>query len=58
MLVRRSRLVAAAAALVAPLTLSTLTALPAQAAPERTVTLVGSLQSELGCAADWQPACT
>ncbi|WP_423219043.1 pullulanase-type alpha-1,6-glucosidase [Zhihengliuella halotolerans] len=26
-------------------------------AEERTVTLVGSLQDELGCAEDWQPAC-
>ena len=30
---------------------------PARAA-ERTVTLVGDLQSELGCSADWQPTCT
>ncbi|HEU4547697.1 MAG TPA: alpha-amylase family glycosyl hydrolase, partial [Microlunatus sp.] len=30
--------------------------LPAQAA-DRTAALVGSLQSELGCSADWQPAC-
>ncbi|WP_456824848.1 pullulanase-type alpha-1,6-glucosidase [Cellulomonas sp. P5_E12] len=29
---------------------------PAQAA-DRTVALVGSLQSELGCSDDWQPAC-
>ena len=27
------------------------------AAADRTVALVGSLQSELGCADDWQPAC-
>ena len=31
--------------------------MPAQAAA-RTVTLVGSLQSELGCEADWTPGCT
>ncbi|WP_284252483.1 pullulanase-type alpha-1,6-glucosidase [Litorihabitans aurantiacus] len=29
----------------------------AAAAADRTFTLVGSLQSELGCAADWDPAC-
>ncbi len=29
----------------------------AAAAQTRTVTLVGSLQSELGCSDDWQPAC-
>src|SRR5689334_12029118 len=29
----------------------------AAAAAPRTVTLVGSLQSELGCAADWQETC-
>jgi hypothetical protein len=28
------------------------------AAAERTVTVVGSLQSELGCSGDWQPECT
>jgi len=56
---RRARVpaVLAALALVAPLALASLTALPAQAAPARTVTLVGSLQSELGCASDWQPDC-
>ncbi|WP_082543115.1 pullulanase-type alpha-1,6-glucosidase [Microbacterium sp. Root53] len=32
------------------------TSLPAAAA-ERSVALVGSLQSELGCTEDWQPAC-
>ena len=31
---------------------------PAAAAAARTVTVVGSLQSELGCAADWQETCT
>ena len=29
----------------------------AAAAETRTVTLVGSLQSELGCSDDWQPTC-
>ena len=28
------------------------------AEPARTVTLVGSLQDELGCPGDWQPECT
>lgn len=32
-------------------------AAPAAAAVDRTVALVGSLQSELGCSADWQPEC-
>ena len=27
------------------------------AAPDRTITLAGSLQSEVGCAGDWQPDC-
>ena len=36
-----------------------LTGSPAARAEEpRTATLVGSLQSELGCADDWQPTCT
>ncbi|MFL6027638.1 MAG: alpha-amylase family glycosyl hydrolase, partial [Friedmanniella sp.] len=48
----------AAVVLAAPLALTTLPVLPAQAAPERTVTLAGSLQSELGCPGDWQPDCT
>ncbi|GAA5158816.1 pullulanase-type alpha-1,6-glucosidase [Ornithinimicrobium tianjinense] len=30
---------------------------PAASAATRTVTLVGSLQDELGCPGDWQPAC-
>jgi glycosidase len=30
---------------------------PAVAAATQTVTLVGDLQSELGCSADWQPSC-
>ncbi|WP_194762546.1 pullulanase-type alpha-1,6-glucosidase [Microbacterium sp. UFMG61] len=37
-------------------TAGTLSAEPASAA-DRTVALVGSLQSELGCAADWAPDC-
>ena len=32
-------------------------AAPAQAQEPRVVTLVGSLQSELGCPGDWQPEC-
>jgi len=39
--------------IVAPLALA---ATPAAAAPT-SVTLVGSLQNELGCATDWDPAC-
>ncbi len=53
---RPRRLVAAlTAALVAIVPLG-LSATPAAAAPTA-VTLVGSLQSELGCATDWDPAC-
>ena len=44
----------AAAGTLAPI----VTAPPAAAAAARTVTVVGSLQSELGCAADWQETCT
>ena len=45
-----------AAALVLPL--SALLVAPAVAAQEgRTATLVGSLQSELGCAGNWAPSC-
>jgi len=33
------------------------TTAPAAGAADRTATLVGSLQSELGCAADWDPTC-
>ncbi|GGK66060.1 pullulanase-type alpha-1,6-glucosidase [Ornithinimicrobium pekingense] len=32
-------------------------AAPGQTAAARTVTLVGSLQQELGCPGDWEPAC-
>ena len=55
----RSSVVAAVsgAALVLSGALVPLTATPAQAV-DRTVTLVGSLQSELGCDADWTPDCT
>ena len=50
---------------LAPLTVTALLvpllgAAPASAdhaAPPETVTLVGSLQSELGCEADWAPGC-
>ena len=51
----RSRLIGAITALVVVVPLG-LTALPAQAA-ERTVTLAGSLQSELGCQRDWDQTC-
>lgn len=52
--VRRSAAVLTAAALV--LTGGVIAAAPAAAA-ERTFALVGSLQSELGCAEDWKPDC-
>ena len=62
MLRTRSRLLASttALALVVPLALSVgvLGSRPAQAADEREVSLVGSLQDELGCASDWQPECS
>ncbi|MGZ4750476.1 MAG: pullulanase-type alpha-1,6-glucosidase [Oryzihumus sp.] len=49
-------------AAVAASTLATVGLVPAlaptAAAAERTATLVGSLQSELGCSDDWQPDCT
>ncbi len=50
----RSYAVLAGTALVAGLGL--VAATPASAAPT-SVTLVGSLQDELGCTADWQPEC-
>jgi pullulanase-type alpha-1,6-glucosidase len=59
-MVRRSRMVAAlsgAALFITGLT-APLMALPAQAAPARTATLAGSLQSELGCPGDWDASCT
>jgi pullulanase-type alpha-1,6-glucosidase len=65
----RSRLVAALTS-VALVTLGLGTAIPAPAGPvavaasvpasvtaDRVITLAGSLQSELGCPADWQPSC-
>src|SRR5688500_16774313 len=51
---RRLSAIAAGAALMA--VPAVVTAVPA-AAETSTVTLVGSLQSELGCPADWQPDC-
>ena len=45
-----------AALLAAALSIAGLSSGPAHAA-EQTVTLVGTLQSELGCASDWDPAC-
>ena len=48
-------------AAVAASTLATVGLVPAlaptAAAADRTATLVGSLQSELGCSGDWQPDC-
>ncbi|MFF0271188.1 pullulanase-type alpha-1,6-glucosidase [Kribbella sp. NPDC004536] len=45
------------AAAVVVLGLATPTQAPAAAAAERVITLAGSLQSELGCAGDWDPGC-
>src|SRR5664280_2310355 len=46
----------ATALLAVTIVVSGLTATPAHAV-DQTVTLVGDLQSELGCAGDWVPAC-
>ncbi|MCW3157007.1 alpha-amylase family glycosyl hydrolase [Micropruina sonneratiae] len=46
------------ALIVLALLLGWLTAATPARAEERTVTLVGDLQSELGCSDDWQPVCT
>ncbi|NMD47530.1 MAG: DUF3372 domain-containing protein, partial [Propionibacterium sp.] len=43
---------------VLALLLGWFTGAPQARAEERTVTLVGDLQSELGCSDDWQPVCT
>ncbi|VEG28453.1 alpha-amylase family glycosyl hydrolase [Actinomyces howellii] len=54
---RRPSLLAVLTALALALPLTVQAVVPqAQAAPSA-VTLVGSLQSELGCAEDWDPAC-
>ncbi|TCO52000.1 pullulanase-type alpha-1,6-glucosidase [Kribbella antiqua] len=42
---------------VVVLGLGTAAPAPAQPAADRVITLAGSLQSELGCAGDWDPAC-
>ncbi|GAA1714048.1 hypothetical protein GCM10009809_07830 [Isoptericola hypogeus] len=44
-------------ALAAGLAGVAVTTAPAAGAADRTATLVGSLQTELGCAQDWDPAC-
>jgi glycosidase len=44
--------------LPAPTPLAALAPPAARAADPATVTLVGNLQSELGCAGDWDPGCT
>jgi pullulanase-type alpha-1,6-glucosidase len=58
----RKRLVAAlsGAAIAISGLLAPISSLPAQAADPapRTATLVGSVQSELGCSGDWDPTCT
>src|SRR3954452_4898389 len=45
------------AAAVVVLGLGTAAPAPAQVTAERVITLAGSLQSELGCAGDWDPGC-
>ncbi|WP_249354163.1 pullulanase-type alpha-1,6-glucosidase [Microbacterium sp. 2FI] len=54
---RARRLAAVLTAAAVILTGGIVVAAPA-AADERTFTLVGSLQNELGCTEDWQPSCT
>ncbi len=64
----RRRFVGLALAVLLPLSLVTAPAVTAAPPPTKvealaaaaspTVTVAGSLQSELGCAADWDPACT
>ena len=54
-----STVIAAAAVALTGTTLATATdPVAAAATPPSSVTLVGDLQSELGCAEDWAPACT
>ncbi len=55
--VRARRLIAVLASAALILTGAVAVTAPAAAA-DRTFALVGSLQSELGCSADWQPDCT
>ncbi|TCC38169.1 pullulanase-type alpha-1,6-glucosidase [Kribbella speibonae] len=45
------------AAAVVVLGLGTAAPAPAQVAADRVITVAGSLQSELGCAGDWDPGC-
>ncbi|MFI5708425.1 pullulanase-type alpha-1,6-glucosidase [Kribbella sp. NPDC051620] len=53
--VRATAVVSAVA--VVTLGLGTATQAPARVAAERVITVAGSLQSELGCAGDWDPGC-
>lgn len=53
----RARIVAASIAAAALIVTGGVVAIAPAAAAERTFALVGSLQSELGCPEDWQPAC-
>lgn len=55
----RSRIAAVSAAVLSVAGLAGAAPRAAQAAPvtPRTITLAGSLQSELGCSEDWQPSC-
>ncbi|GAA1512040.1 pullulanase-type alpha-1,6-glucosidase [Kribbella lupini] len=56
--VRRARWLAGATAIaVVAVGLGTPAAAPAGPSAERVITLAGSLQSELGCAGDWDPGC-
>ncbi|GAA1552074.1 hypothetical protein GCM10009789_02200 [Kribbella sancticallisti] len=45
------------AAAVVVLGLGTATPAPAQVSADRVITVAGSLQSEVGCPADWSPSC-
>lgn len=54
---RRTAAALATASLLALAGLPTIAGTATGAVAERTATLVGSLQTELGCGADWDPAC-
>lgn len=55
---RRARWLAGATAIaVVAVGLGTPSAAPAGPSADRVITLAGSLQSELGCAGDWDPGC-
>ena len=60
-MVHRPRLVASSVLAIMALVLAVLGGVPAARAADTplptSVTLAGSLQSEIGCAADWTPDC-